>query len=114
MDIVKFEDLSDHTVPEQDDIALRQFQYDEAGSANFVLIGHTTFSPAARLLMEATPVGKIYVVAEGALTVEQADGVRHVLNQGDSTFVPADEACAVVNDSGKSAELIVISPPSDK
>ena len=110
MDIIKFAYPLAYTAPEHDDIRLRQLQGGEASSADFVLVDYATFSPEARLPLEAAPMGKVYVVAEGALTVEQSDGVRHVLTQGDSVYVPANEARAVVNDSGKSAALIVIAP----
>jgi quercetin dioxygenase-like cupin family protein len=111
MDIVKFADSPPYPAPQHDDITLRQLQGGEASSADFALVVHTTFSPQARVPMAAAPVGKVYVVAKGALTIEQADGVRHGLTQGDSVFVPANEARAVVNDSGQSAALIVITPP---
>jgi quercetin dioxygenase-like cupin family protein len=110
MDIVKFADLPAYSPPEHRDIHLRQLQGGDASNADFVLVGHKTFSPKTRVPMEAAPVGNVYVVAEGVLTVEEADGMRHVLTQGDSVFVPANEARAVVNNSDKSAALIVIAP----
>ncbi len=60
--------------------------------------------------MEAGPTGKIYVVTQGTITIEQADGVRHVLLPCDSVFIPAGEARAVLNESGAPAAMIVIVP----
>ena len=61
--------------------------------------------------MEAGQIGKIYVVTEGVIVIEQADGARHELAARDSIFIPAGEARAVVNEGAASAEMIVITPP---
>ncbi len=61
--------------------------------------------------LEAGPIGKFYVVTQGALTVVQADGVRHRLEQWDSIFIPAGEMRAAQNDSGAPAAIIVVTPP---
>lgn len=110
MDIVKFADPPARPAPDGNDIALRQLQGGDASSADFVQIVHATFPPAARLPMAAAPVGKVYVAALGALAIEQADGVRHVLAPGDSAFVAAGEACAVANAGDTPAALVVITP----
>jgi quercetin dioxygenase-like cupin family protein len=114
MDIVRFVDPPACTSSKLGDIARRQLQGGEASSADFAQVAYLAFSRRARVPMEAAPIGMVYVVAEGALTVEQADGVKHTLMQGDSVFVPANEARAVVNDSDTPAALIVITPPHAK
>ena len=114
MDIVRFPDPSSHASLEHGDITLRRLQGGEASSADFIVIGHATYPPRARSPREAAPAGRVYVVAEGALVVEQADGVRHALAQGDSVFIPAHEPCAVVNDSATSAALVVMTSPAVK
>ena len=112
MDVVRFEDAPTYTAPDHDDVVARRLQGGEASAADFVLVGHSTFSDGAVIPMDAAPIGKIYVVAEGAVTIEQEDGTRHVLQQSDSVFVPAGEARAVRNESGASAAMIVITPAS--
>lgn len=112
MDIVRFENAPTYTAPDHDDVVARRLQGGEASTADFVLVGHSTFSDGAVVPMDAAPIGKIYVVVEGAVTIEQKDGTRHVLRQSDSVFVPAGEARAVRNESGASAAMIVITPAS--
>lgn len=110
MEIVRFADAPVYTAAGHDEITARRLQGGEATSAGFVLVGHSRFLPGAIVPMEAAPVGKIYVVVEGAISIDQADGVRHGLRQCDSIFVPAGEARAVVNDSDAPASIIVITP----
>ncbi len=111
MDIVRFDDAPAYTAPNHEDVEARRLQGGEASSADFVLVGHSLLSPGALVPMEAGPTGKIYVVTQGAITIEQADGVRHVLLPSDSIFIPAGEARAVLNESGAPAAMIVILPP---
>ncbi|MEO6041674.1 MAG: cupin domain-containing protein [Croceibacterium sp.] len=61
--------------------------------------------------MDAGSSGKVYIVTEGAITIEQADGQRHVLNPLDSIYVPAGVSRAVANESGGTAAMIVVTPP---
>ena len=110
MEIVRFADAPVYTAAGHDEVTARRLQGGDATSADFVLVGHSRFLPGATVPMEAAPIGKIYVVVEGALSIDQADGVRHNLRQWDSIFVPAGEARAVVNDSGAPASIIVITP----
>ena len=46
-----------------------------------------------------------------SITIERTDGVPHVLHAGDSIFIAAGEARAVLTDSGGPAAMIVITPP---
>ena len=110
MEIVRFEDALVYTAPNHDDVVARRLQGGEASTADFVMVGHSLFPNGAIIPMDAGPVGKIYVVTEGIITVEQEDGVRHVLQRRDSVFVPAGEARAVRNESGAVAAMIVITP----
>ncbi len=112
MEIVRFADAPVYTAPNHDDVTARRLQGGEATTAGFVLVGHSEFQPGAAVPMEASPIGKIYVVAQGVISIEQSDGVRHRLQQWDSIFVPAGEARAVVNDSGAPAAIIVVTPPA--
>ncbi len=114
MEIVRFADAAVYTAANHDDITARRLQGGGATNADFAVVGHSQFPPNAIVAMEAAPIGKIYVVVEGAISIDQADGVRHSLQQWDSIFVPAGEARAVVNDSGAPAGIIVITPPPAK
>ena len=110
MDIVRFKDAPLYSAPGHDDVTARRLQGGKASSADFVLVGHSTLLPGAVIPMDAAAIGKIYVVTASEVTIQQEDGSRHVLQSGDSIFVPGGEARAVLNESGASAEMIVITP----
>ena len=112
MDVVRFAEAPFYTVPDHDDVVARRLQGGEASAADFALIGHSTFPPGATVPMGAGPIGKVYVVTDGALTVELADGALHLLHPGDSVFIPANEARAVRNKGDAPASMIVITPPA--
>ena len=111
MHVVKFRDAPDYTAPGHEDVEARRLQGGAAGGADFVLVGYSTLKADAVIPMDAGGVGRVYVVTEGELVVEQEGGVRHVLERGDSIFIPAGEARAVRNESGAPAAMIVVTPP---
>ena len=111
MDVVKFDDAPFYTAPDHDEVVARRLQGGDASSADFVLVGHSTFPTGAEVPMGAGPIGKIYVVTEGALTVEGADGATHLLRLGDSIFIAAGEARAIRNERATPATMIVMTPP---
>jgi len=110
MEIVRFDDAPAYTAPDHNDVTARRLQGGEASAADFVLVGHSSLPAGATIPMDAGPMGKIYVVMGGAITIEQEDGARHVLAPGDSIFIPAGEPRAVLNASGAPAAMIVITP----
>ena len=111
MDVVRFKDAPIYTAPDHDDVVARRLQGGQASGADFALVGHSTLKTDAVIPMDAGAIGKVYVVTEGAIIIEQADGARHMLRPGDSVFIPAGEARAVRNESGAPAAMIVVTPP---
>ncbi len=114
MDVVKFANAPFYSAPNHEGVTARRLQGGTASSADFVWVGHSEFPPGVALPLEAAPIGKIYVVTLGVITIEQADGVRHHLHQGDSIFVPPNEARAVINATAVPAAMIVVTPPPAK
>ena len=112
MEVVRFADAPFYTLPDHEDVTARRLQGAEASAADFVTVGHSMFPPGAVVPMGAGPIGKIYVVTEGVLTIEQQDGVRHALVPGDSIFIPAGEARAAMNEGALVAAMIVLTPPA--
>ena len=110
MDVVRFKEAPVYTASNHDDVVARRLQGGEASSADFVTVGHSLFAAGSVVPMDAALVGKVYIVTHGAITIEQADGGRYVLQSWDSVFVPPGEARAVRNESGAPASLIVITP----
>ena len=114
MEVVRFDNAPAYTAPNHDEIMARRLQGGEATGADFVLVGHSQFPPGATVPMEAAPIGRIYIVATGSISIDQADGVRHQLHQWDSVYVPPGEARAVVNESGTPAAILVVTPAPSK
>lgn len=114
METVKFADAPFYTAPGHEDVVARRLQGGEASASDFAMVGHSYLPDRAVVPMAAGPFGKVYVVTEGTLVIEQADGTRHVLQALDSIFIAAGEARAVLNESGAPAAMIVITPPTPK
>ena len=108
MEIVRFVDAPIYDPPNHGAVVARRLQGGEASSAGFVLVGHSAFPPGAAVPLEAGPIDKIYVVETGAITIEQADGRRHILEKRDSIFIPAGEARGIFNHGDAPATIIVI------
>lgn len=111
MQIVRFADAPHYTAPGHEEVLARRLQGGEASSAGFAMVGHSTFPAGSVVPMDTGTFGKIYVVTEGRLTIEQGNGVKHVLDAGDSIYVATGEARAVLNESGEPAEMLVVTPP---
>lgn len=110
VDVMRLADAPLYTLPDHEDVVARRLQGGEATSLDFAVIGHSVLRPGGTVPMGAGPIGKVYVVTEGTLAIVQADGVRHVLQVGDSIFIPPGEARAVINDGDAPATMIVITP----
>ena len=86
----------------------------EASGADFAWTGLSYFLPGGGAEMDAGPLGKIYVVLEGEMTIELGTGETHVLAALDSCFIPGGEARAVRNDGNAIATMLVIMPNPEK
>ena len=114
MQTVKFADAPFYTAPGHEDVVARRLQGAEASTADVATVGHSWLPDRALVPMAAGTFGKVYVVTEGTLVIEQADGVRHVLHALDSIFIAAGEERAVRNESGAPAAMIVITPAAPR
>lgn len=114
MEVVRFFDAPFYTAPDHDDVVARRLQGGAASATDFALVGHSYFRDGAVVPMGAGAIGKVYVIVEGTLIIEQPDGARHVLHALDSIFIAAGEARAIRNESGAPATMIVITPPVPK
>lgn len=110
MDVVRFDEAPFYTAPDHDEVIARRLQGGEASSADFVLVGHSTLPPGGGVPMDAAEIGKIYIVTDGQICFDSADGTRHSLSRGDSIYVAPGEARAVINTTGEPAAMLVIVP----
>lgn len=114
MEVVRFSEAPAYTAANHEAVSARRLQGGEASNADFVLLGHSHFPPGATVPMDVAPMGRIYVVVNGVIIVEEANGVRHELEHLDSIFVPAGESRTVLNDGEVAAAIIVVTPPPQR
>ena len=110
MDIVRYAEAQPYEAPKHFDIGCLRLQGFNASSADFGWVGLSHILPGGGAEMDAGPLGKIYVVIEGAVTVTLATGETQVLNKLDSCFIPAGEARAVQNAANAVASMLVFMP----
>ena len=110
MEITRLTDAKTYIAPKHYDMRSLRLQGFAASGADFAWAGLSYFLPGGGAEMDAGPLGKIYVVVEGQVTVELASGETCVLKKLDSCFIPGGEARAVRNDSNEIAAMIVVMP----
>lgn len=110
MDVTRFAAAQRYDAPKHFDMRSLRLQGFDASSADFAWVGVSHFLPGGGAEMDAGVLGKIYVVLDGAITIELADGSRHVLGKLDSCFIPAGEARAIRNDANVVASMLVVMP----
>ena len=86
----------------------------EASPTDFAWTGLSHILPGGGADMDEGPLGKIYVVTAGEVTVRLGDGTVETLGVMDSCFIPAGEAREVRNNGDAVASMIVIMPYPEK
>ncbi|MBC2665699.1 cupin domain-containing protein [Novosphingobium flavum] len=114
MEIVRLADARPYIAPKHYDMRSLRLQGFEASGADFAWTGLSYFLPGGGAEMDAGPLGKIYVVLEGAVTIELGSGEVHVLKALDSCFIPGGEARAVRNYGNTVAAMLVVMPYPEK
>jgi mannose-6-phosphate isomerase-like protein (cupin superfamily) len=82
----------------------------DASKADFAWTGLSHILPGGGADMDAGPLGKIYVVTAGEVTITLGDGSVVALGIMDSCFIPGGEAREVRNLGNVVASMIVIMP----
>lgn len=114
MEIVRLAAAKPYVAPKHYDMRSLRLQGFDASSANFAWTGLSYFLPGGGAEMDAGPLGKIYVVLEGEVTVELGSGQVETLKALDSCFIPGGEARAVRNDGNTIATMLVVMPYPEK
>lgn len=114
MDITRFADAKEYHPPLHHGCTALRLQGFEASSADFAWTGLSHILPGGGADMDAGPLGKIYVVTAGEVTVTLGDGSAVTLGVMDSCFIPAGEAREVRNNGNAVASMIVIMPYPEK
>ncbi|MEN9392239.1 MAG: hypothetical protein RLZZ104_582 [Pseudomonadota bacterium] len=114
MDITRLAYAKAYNAPKHFDMRSLRLQGFDASSADFAWTGLSYFLPGGGAEMDSGPLGKIYVVIDGEVTIELGSGEKHVLGKLDSCFIPGGEARAVRNDGNIIATMLVVMPyPKD-
>ena len=114
MDITRLADAKPYIAPKHYDMRALRLQGFDASNADFAWTGLSHFLPGGGAEMDAGPLGKIYVVIEGDVTITLGSGESQVLGKLDSCFIPGGEARAVHNHSNTVATMLVVMPyPKD-
>lgn len=72
-------------------------------------VGFSTFLPGGGVEKAAAPTGKVYVVLEGEITVNTAEGAA-VLGKFDSCYLPPNLERSIINNTNNPVQMLVISP----
>jgi mannose-6-phosphate isomerase-like protein (cupin superfamily) len=110
MQITRLADAKRYDAPKHFDMRSLRLQGLEASGADFAWAGLSYFLPGGGAEMDASPLGKIYVVLEGEVTITLDNGDIHVLAKLDSCFIPAREARSVHNYGNVVAAMLVVMP----
>jgi quercetin dioxygenase-like cupin family protein len=110
VEITRLADAKAYVAPKHYDMRSLRLQGFDATGADFAWTGLSHFLPGGGAEMDAGPLGKIYVVLTGEVTIELGSGEVHVLGALDSCFIPGGEARAVRNDGNVVATMLVVMP----
>ena len=114
MEITRLGDAKPYIAPKHFDMRSLRLQGFDASGADFAWTGLSYFLPGGGAEMDEGPLGKIYVVLDGEVTVELGSGETHVLKRLDSCFIPGGQARAVRNDGNDVAAMLVVMPYPEK
>lgn len=110
MEVTRYAEARPYFPPLHHGCTALRLQGFEASSADFAWTGLSHILPGGGADMDAGPLGKIYVVTAGEVTVTLGDGTSATLAVMDSCFIPAGEAREVVNKGNAVASMIVVMP----
>ena len=110
MQITRIEAAQRYDAPKHFDMRSLRLQGFNASEADFAWVGLSYFLPGGGAEMDAGPLGKIYVVLEGEVTIELAGGQTEVLRKLDSCFIAKGERRAIRNAGNVVASMLVVMP----
>ena len=114
MEVTRFAEAKEYHPPLHHGCTALRLQGFEASSADFAWTGLSHILPGGGADMDAGPLGKIYVVVAGEVTVTLGDSSSTTLGVFDSCFIPAGEAREVRNFGNAVASMIVVMPYPEK
>src|ERR1700730_3791750 len=110
MQITRFAQAPRYDAPKHFDMRSLRLQGFDLTASRFAWVGLSHFLPQGGAEMDVGTLEKIYVVLEGEITIELADGSSHVLTAMDSCYIPSGDGRAIRNDTNAVATMLVIMP----
>jgi quercetin dioxygenase-like cupin family protein len=110
MHITRIADAKRYDAPKHFDMRSLRLQGFDVSKSDFGWLGLSYFLPGGGAEMDSGPIGKMYVVLEGEVTVELASGETHVLRKLDSCYIAPGEARAIRNAANVVATMLVCMP----
>jgi quercetin dioxygenase-like cupin family protein len=112
MQVTRIDDARPYEAPKHHEMrALRLQGFDASGSKGF-WVGLSHFLPGGGADSDATPLEKVYVVLDGAVTVHTDDGEAQ-LEPLDSCYLAPGERRSIENRTNSPASMLVVMPYPD-
>lgn len=109
MQVTRLKDAKPYEAPKHFGCTSLRLQGWDASPTEAFSVGLSHFLPAGGCERDATPLEKVYVVIEGAVTVVTDDG-EVTLGRYDSLYLAPGEARAIENRTNMPASMIVVMP----
>src|SRR5580692_10001999 len=113
MQITRFAEARRYDAPKHFDMRSLRLQGFDVSASKFAWVGLSHFLPQGGAELDAGALEKIYVILSGEVTVELADGTRHVLRPLDSCHLPSGEPRAIRNEGNDVATMLVVMPHAE-
>ena len=110
MEIKRLAEAMPFEAPKHFDMRALRLQGAEASGADFAWVALSHFLPGGGAAMDGSSFGKIYVMLEGEMVVELADGTRDTLRALDSCYLAPGDTRSLINPGNSIATMIVITP----
>ena len=110
MHVTRLTDAKAYSAPLHSGVASLRLQGMDASACDFAWVGLSYYLPGAKAEMSASGQAKVYVMIDGELTVQLADGPSYVLNRLDSCLIEAGETREIRNETNGVATMLVMMP----
>ena len=107
--IKRFEEAEPYDAPNHWGVSGLRLQGFEEGGPTNQWVGFSQFLPGGGAGPDSTPFEKVYVVLEGAMTLEW-DGQSAVLGPMDSCTIPPGQIRRIENKSNHVCKMLVVVP----
>ena len=109
MNVVRFREAPPYQAPGHTDMAMVRLQGREAGPSDTLWLGISTIAPGGGTTLDASPIEKMYVVLDGAVTISNG-AEEATLGPRDSCRIAPNEGRALKNLTDQPATILLAMP----